>query len=70
MQTTINETIEMKQLKYYGHMRWLKSDRLPQKVWEWIPNQRRYKGRPRRTWNMAMTETMGKREMEEKEIWN
>ncbi|KAK7794664.1 hypothetical protein R5R35_003782 [Gryllus longicercus] len=70
VQTTLNDTIEMRQLKWYGHMRRLKSDRLPQKVWEWIPNRRRYRGRPRRTWNMAITEAMEKREMEENDVWD
>lgn len=53
--------IEEKQLTWYGHMRRMNENRMPKKVWEWTPTQRRKRGRPRRHWNMEVLEAAEKR---------
>lgn len=63
--TTLTDSIEKKQLMWYGHMRRLGQERLPQKIWRWKPENRRKRGRPRRTWNQEIKEAMEKRQLEE-----
>ena len=65
VETSLTDEIETKQLKWYGHMRRMNGERLPQKVWKWKPTQRRKKGRPRRSWNLGIKEAMEKRQLEE-----
>jgi len=42
------ESIETKALLWYGHVRRLGEERLPKKVWQYIPEERGYRGRPRK----------------------
>jgi hypothetical protein len=42
--------IERKRLQWYGHVKRMQKERLPKLLMEWIPGERRKRGRPRKTW--------------------
>ena len=46
---TIN-IIERKRLQWYGHVKRMQDERPPKLIMEWIPRERRKRGRPRKTW--------------------
>jgi hypothetical protein len=46
----ITDIIEKKRLEWYGHVKRMPEDRIPKLIVEWIPEERRKRGRPRRTW--------------------
>jgi hypothetical protein len=46
----IINTIEKKCLQWYGHVKRMPVDRILKLIVEWIPEERRNKGRPRKTW--------------------
>ena len=57
------ETIEVKRLRWYGHLERMTMDRWPKRVWEWTPPQRRKRGRPRRSWRDDVEEAMAQRDL-------
>lgn len=65
VETSLINTIERKQLLWYGHMRRMNQDRIPQKIWKWSPANRRKRGRPRKSWEKGIKEAMLKRGLEE-----
>jgi hypothetical protein len=46
----IIDIIEKKRLKWYGHVKRMQEERLQKLIMEWIPGERRKRGRPRKTW--------------------
>jgi hypothetical protein len=46
----IIDIIEKKILRWYDHVRRMPEERLPKLIMEWIPEERRKRGRPRKTW--------------------
>jgi IS5 family transposase len=46
----IIDIIEKKRLQWYGHVKRMQEKRLPKLIMEWIPGERRKRGRPRKTW--------------------
>jgi len=46
----IADIIERKRLQWYGHVKRKQEERLPKLIMEWIPGERRKRGRPRKTW--------------------
>jgi hypothetical protein len=44
----IIDIIERKRLQWYGHIKRMQEERLPRLIMEWIPGQRRKRGRPRK----------------------
>jgi IS5 family transposase len=46
----ITDIIEKKRLQWYGHVKRMAEERLPKLIMEWIPRERRKRGRPRKTW--------------------
>jgi hypothetical protein len=44
------DIIERKGLQWYGHVKRMQEERLPKLIMEWIPGERRKRGRPRKTW--------------------
>ena len=68
IEETIIDGIEKRRLMWYGHVRRMGKDRWPLRVWEWVPKERRKKGRPRNTWKKGVTEAMINRQIEE-ETW-
>lgn len=65
MSSTIIDVVEGKRLMWYGHLRRMNSNRWPSRIWEWVPKERRKKGRPRNTWMKGVVETMTNRQIEE-----
>lgn len=62
-ETTIMEEIRRKQLIWYGHVNRMSEDRLPKKVMEWIPRERKRRGRPRETWKKGIKRAMSERNL-------
>jgi hypothetical protein len=46
----IIDTIEKKILQWYGHVKRMSEERITTLNMEWIPEERRKRGRPRKTW--------------------
>jgi hypothetical protein len=46
----IIDIIEKKRLQWYGHVKRMPEERIPKLIMEWIPQERRKRGRPRKTW--------------------
>jgi hypothetical protein len=44
------DSIEKKRLQWYGHIKRMLKDRIPKLIMEWIPVERKKRGRPRKTW--------------------
>jgi hypothetical protein len=44
------DVIEKKRLQWYGHVKRMPEERIPKLIMEWIPQERRKSGRPRKTW--------------------
>lgn len=55
------ESIERKQLVWYGHVQRMGEDRLPKKILKWIPPQRRKRGRPKMMWIQGIRRSMSER---------
>ena len=45
-------------------------ERIPKKVLEWIPLERRKRGRPRRSWMEEVNEAMSFRNLEIVDVWD
>jgi hypothetical protein len=46
----IIDSIEKKRLQWYGHVKRMLAERIPKLIMEWIPLERRKRGRPRKIW--------------------
>ena len=46
----ILDNIEKKRLQWFGHVKRMSDERLPKQILEWIPEERRRRGRPVKTW--------------------
>jgi len=46
----IIDIIEQKRLQWYGHVKRMPGERIPKLNVDWIPRERRKRGRPRKTW--------------------
>jgi len=42
--------IQKKRLQWYGHVKRMLEERIPKLIMDWIPRERRKRGRPRKTW--------------------
>jgi hypothetical protein len=51
-------------LQWYGHVKRMQEDRLPKLIMEWIPGERRKRGRLRKTWMEGVRATMKTRHLE------
>ena len=60
----IIDIIERKRLQWYGHVKRMREERLPKLIMEWIPGERRKKGRPRKTWMEGVRAFMKTRHLE------
>ena len=56
--------IERKRLQRYGHVKRMQDERLPKLIMEWIPGERRKRGRPRKTWMEGVRAAMKTRHLE------
>ena len=57
-------TYLMKRLQRYGHFKRMPEDRVPKLIMEWIPLERRKRGRPRETWIDVVQAAMTTRSLE------
>jgi len=60
----IIDIIEKRRLQGYGHVKRLKDERLPKLIMEWIPEERRKRGRPRDTWMEGVRAAMKTKHLE------
>ena len=44
------DTIQQKRLQWYGHVKRMAEERMPKLIVDWIPRERRKRGRARKTW--------------------
>ncbi|XP_044766695.1 uncharacterized protein LOC123322749 [Coccinella septempunctata] len=65
MGRSMAEEIERRQLVWFGHVKRMLDDRWPRKILEWVPPERRKRGRPRRSWRDDVEEAMSARDLEE-----
>ena len=50
--------LEKKRLQWYGHVKRMQEQRLPKLIMEWIPIERKKKGRPKKPWVEGVQEAM------------
>jgi hypothetical protein len=62
--------IEKKRLKLYGHVKRMPEERIPTLIMEWIPEERRKRGRPRKTWLEGVQAAMTARNLEQDQLRN
>jgi len=60
----IIDIIERKRLQWYGHVKRMQEERIPKLIMEWIPGERRKRGRPRKTWMEGIRAAMKTRPLE------
>jgi hypothetical protein len=44
------DIMQQKRLQCYGHVKRTPEERIPKLIMDWIPRERRKRGRPRKTW--------------------
>jgi len=54
----------IKPLQWYGHVKRMQEERLPKLIMEWIPGERRKRGRPRKTWMEGVRAAMTTKHLE------
>jgi hypothetical protein len=54
----ILEVIEVKRLRWFGHVKRMPRNRLPQKMLEWEPEGTQRRGRPKERWIDGVRQTM------------
>jgi len=69
---TIN-IIEQKRLQWYGHVKRLQEEGIPKLIMDWIPRERRKRGRQRKTWmegvQAAMTRNLEPDQWRNRQKW-
>jgi len=60
----IIDIIKRKRLQWYGHVKRMQEERLPELIMEWIPRERRKRGPPRKTWMEGVRAAMKTRHLE------
>ena len=60
----IIDIIERKRLQWYDHVKRMQEERLPKLIMEWIPGERRKRGRPRKTWMEGVLVAMKRTHLE------
>jgi hypothetical protein len=59
----IIDIVEKKRLKWYGHVKRILEERIPKVIMEWIPLEKRKRGRPRKTWIEGVQAAMATRNL-------
>jgi hypothetical protein len=59
----IIDIIERKRLQWYGQVKRKQEEKLPKLIMEWIPWERRKRGRPRKTWMEGVRAAMETRHL-------
>ena len=60
----IIDILEKKRLQWYGQIKRMPEDRLPKLIMGWIPQERRKRGRPRKSWMEGVQTAMTTRNLE------
>jgi hypothetical protein len=58
------DIIGKKRLQWYGHVKMMPEERIRKLIMEWIPEERRKRGRPRKTWMEGVQAAMTTRNLE------
>jgi hypothetical protein len=66
----IIDIIRKKRLQWYGHVKRMPEERIPKLIMEWIPKERRKRGRPRKTWMEGVQAAMTVRNLEQSQWRN
>jgi len=60
----IIDIIGQKRLKWYGHVKRMPEERILKLIMDWIPREKRKRGRPRKTWLEGVQAAMTTRNLE------
>jgi hypothetical protein len=60
----IIDNIEKERQQWYSHVKRMPEERIPELIMEWIPLERRKRGRPRKTWMEGVKAAMATRNLE------
>ena len=55
--------IEAARLRWWGHLERMQENRIAKRRWNWTPNGRRPRGRPRKKWKESVQDTLKRWEM-------
>jgi hypothetical protein len=61
----IMDIIEKKRLQWYGHVKRMPVERIPKLIMEWIPEERRKRGRRMKTWMEGVQAAVTARNLEQ-----
>jgi len=64
----IIDIIEQKRLQRYGHVKRMPEERIPKLITDWIPWERRKRGRPRKTWMEGVKAAMTKKKFRNRSV--
>jgi hypothetical protein len=75
LEETIIKEIEQNQLTWYGHVQRMAEGRLSKIALNWMPKQKRARGRPKKNWMEGIRKAMNGRKLkesqwEEREQWS
>ena len=56
--------IQQERLQWYGHVKMMPEERIPKLIMDWMPRERRKRGRPRKTWMGVVQAAMTTRNLE------
>jgi hypothetical protein len=65
LEETIVKETEQNQLKSYGHVQRMAEGRLPRIALQWMPKQKRARGRPKKNWMECIKKAMNERNLNE-----
>jgi hypothetical protein len=69
----IIDITEKKRLQWYGHVKRMPEERISKLILEWVPEERRKRGRPRKIWmegvHPAMTRNLEQDQWRNREEW-
>ena len=60
----IIDIIEKKRLQWYGDVKTMPEERIPKLIMEWVPLERRRRGRPRKMWMEGVQAAVTTRNLE------
>jgi hypothetical protein len=61
----IIDITKKKRLQWYGHVKRIPEERIPKLILEWVSEERRKRGRPRKTWMEGVHAAMTTRNLEQ-----
>jgi IS5 family transposase len=64
----IIDIIEKKRLQWYGHVKRMQEERLPKSIMEWIPGERRKRGRPKKNMEGRCTSSQGNKRFRSRSV--